>query len=86
MKLSSFAPTKSVDWDSFAEVDVTTGYLWWRKTARRAIRRKDGGYWHFVDTGEFTPDYQAETLARAWEARAQSTPDVSVLPTDSTPT
>lgn len=58
-----------LDLEFFATVDVETGVLFWKKKERRYIRRKYAGYWHFVDTGEFTPDHQAENLARAWEAQ-----------------
>lgn len=78
MKLSNFelVETKGkspLDWEYFAEVDVTTriGILWWKKehAERRKIRREYCGIWHFVDNGEFTPDFQAENLARAWRAK-----------------
>lgn len=74
MELSNFVLTqkkgKSVlDWEFFAEVDVTTGALWWKKTERKKIRKEYGGDWHFTDTGKFTPGFQAEELARAWKAK-----------------
>jgi hypothetical protein len=76
MELSNFKLTRTkgkseIDWEFFADVDVTTGSLWWKKTVRREIRRVYGGAgsWHFVDTGEFTPGFQAEALARAWSAQ-----------------
>jgi hypothetical protein len=75
MELSNFKLTRkkgtsAIDWEFIAEVDVTTGSLWWKKKERRQIRRVYGGSgWHFVDTGEFTPGFQAETLARAWSAQ-----------------
>ena len=73
MELSNFVKTKTkgkdiTDREYFAEVDVTTGKWWWKKTVRREIRRKSIGYWHFTDNGEFTPGSQAEALARSWEA------------------
>lgn len=74
MKLSNFVLTRkkgknALDWEFFADVDVTTGLLWWKKTERKEIRRKYAGHWHFVESGEFTPGVQAETLAQAWEAQ-----------------
>ena len=74
MKLSNFELEKT-EGDSlenrkyFALVDVTTGFLFWKKTSRVQIFRKYAGYWFFVSTGEYTPEYQAERLARSWAAR-----------------
>jgi hypothetical protein len=77
MKLSNFKFTHctgsivACDRIDFAEVDVETGALWWRNTRRRAIFRQWGNpHWAFVDTGEFTPEYQAEKLAAAATAQA----------------
>jgi hypothetical protein len=74
MKLSEFVLTHTngkspLDWEYFADVSVTTGALWWKRTERRKIWREYAGSWHFVDTGEFTPGFQAENLARAYAAR-----------------
>jgi hypothetical protein len=52
-----------------AEVDVTTGHLWWRRTERKKIFRERGWYWFFVDTGEYTPGTEVEKLSRAWKAQ-----------------
>jgi hypothetical protein len=53
-----------------AEVDVTTGFLFWKKTVRRQILRKsDWGNFFFTDTGRYCPGTQSEQLARAWEAQ-----------------
>ena len=49
-----------------ATVDVTTGFLWLKTTTNRKIG-KIGVSWAFEDTGQFTPDYKAEALARAYE-------------------
>lgn len=73
MILKNFQPIGTrgrsvLDREDLAEVDVETGFLFWKKTTRRAIRRYSAGYWHFVDTGEFTPGHQAERLERAYEA------------------
>jgi hypothetical protein len=74
MKLSNFKLTETkgknaLDLQYFATVDVTTGFLFWKKTRTRTIRREYAGYWHFTDDGKFTPGLQAETLARAWTAQ-----------------
>ena len=56
----------------FAFVDVTTksGILWWKKqtTIRRKIRRPYGGFWFFIDNGEFTPGHEIDNLERAFMA------------------
>ncbi len=73
MKLTEFVLTKTIgsnaiDWEYFADVSVTTGWLV-KKTVRRQIHRTFTGSWHFTDTGGFTPDCQAEALERAYRAR-----------------
>jgi hypothetical protein len=73
MKLSEFVLTHTkggglLSKEYFAEVSVTTGFLWWKRTERRKIYR-EGGYWSFMDSGEFTPKFQAEALERAYRAR-----------------
>lgn len=52
-----------------ATVDVTTGFLLWKKTEARKIQRKYGGCWYFVDTGKFTPIGVVGNLARAYTAQ-----------------
>jgi hypothetical protein len=74
MQLSNFALTRTkgksaIDFEYFADVDVTTGALWWKKTERKGIRREYVGSWNFVETGKFTPGQQAEELARAWKSK-----------------
>jgi hypothetical protein len=74
MKLSNFVLIRTkgnscIDFEYFAEVDVTTGSLWWKKTTRKTIKRNYIGSWHFTDTGKFTPGFQAEELERAWKAK-----------------
>lgn len=54
---------------TFAEVDVTTGALWWKKTERRKVFRRHG-FWAWVDSGDFTPDFAVERLERAAEAQS----------------
>lgn len=73
MKLSDFVledvkGSNAVDWVFIASVTVTTGMLWWQRTQRRTIRRRFAGCWYFEDTGQFTPDSQAECLERAFAA------------------
>jgi hypothetical protein len=73
MKLSNFqlerTEGKSLSDRVFvATVDVTTG-IFKKKVVRREIRRKYAGFWHFADTGKFTPLDYAERLARAWKAK-----------------
>ena len=74
--LSEFVLTKSI-FDGptpvkFASVTVTTESGFWpfkRKTiARREIACK-ASPWFYLDTGEFCPEWQAENLERAYEAR-----------------
>lgn len=74
MKLSNFKLTETkgknaLDLQYSATVDVTTGFFFWKKTQTRTIRREYCGYWHFADTGKYTPGSQAEELARAWTAQ-----------------
>ena len=78
MKLSNFCPTRTLGNSPLntvyvALVDVTTetGHLWWKKRRRvtHDIMRKFGECWYFVDTGEYTPGFQVETLERAYRAQ-----------------
>ena len=73
MKISNFrAYTKSGLGSrerEHATVDVTTGVLWWKKTEPRGVCRELGGYWFFVDSGQFTPRFDVESLARAYHAQ-----------------
>lgn len=73
MKLSNFQllETKGAPLcrEFLAEVDVTTGFWFWQKTQRVKIFREFAGSWYFVDSGKFTPEFQAEELARAWKAK-----------------
>jgi hypothetical protein len=75
MKLSNFEIVKVAGGtftpEYFAEVDVTTGMLWWKKTVRRQIHRKFADFWHFVDNGEFTPGFEAEKMERAAKAQGK---------------
>ena len=76
MKISNFTLDKvkgtnkfNIDKEYFASVDVETGFLFWKKKERRAIRKEFANHWHFVDTGEWTPGFEVESLARAWKAK-----------------
>lgn len=74
MKLSNFVlerveGTSILNRKYFATVDCQSGLLFWKKTMRRNICREYAGFWHFADTGKFTPGFQVEALARAWTAQ-----------------
>ena len=48
---------KGLDTDVFAEVDVTTGHLWWRKTVTRDVwLGASRAWWRFLPSGEKAPD------------------------------
>ena len=61
-KLVRTTGTNELNWEYFAEVDVTTRPFPFFKTRteRRVIHRKFGLPYHFVDTGKWTPGMQAE--------------------------
>ena len=72
MKLSNLhevrrSGTSPLNWKFTAQVDVTTGMLWWKKTQTRFIAKDYAGFWFFTDTGAFCPGVQAERLFRAVE-------------------
>ena len=76
MKLSNFKLIKTegtnpTDWRYYASIDVETrGIMFWRKHIEtKKIIRKFACFWHFVDTGKYTPMYEVENLARAWTAQ-----------------
>ena len=74
MKLSNFVLTDTtgtslVDRVFHATVDIETGVLWWKKKKCVKMIRVYAGFWHFVETGQFTPVIQAEALARSWTAK-----------------
>lgn len=73
MKFSNFRMieekgTNALDTTFLAEVDVTTGILWWKKTECRKVFKEYAGFWYFVDTGKFTPGIEIENLYRAYKA------------------
>ena len=58
MRFSDYTFIKAIinddlEYEYFAEVDVTTGILWWKKTKRRMVHSFPGRKWHFVDNGEY---------------------------------
>jgi len=78
MKISNFVPTHTFGREPLQRVQValvdvttTTGCLWWKKERRvtRDIMKRLGQCWFFVDTGEWTPGFQVETLERAYKAQ-----------------
>lgn len=74
MKLSNFRLDRvEGDWivnrKYFASVDVETGWLFWKKVERKNICRPFGGFYFFVDSGEFAPVLEVEKLARSWSAK-----------------
>lgn len=73
MKLTEFVLTEIVgsrpsEMEYFADVTVIEGLLF-KKYSRRKIHREFATHWHFVDSGEYTPGYQAEELERAFRAQ-----------------
>ena len=59
MVISNFKMIKKVkgnsgDYQCFAEIDVTTGFWWWKKTVTRPITIPfhEQRYWYFMDDGE----------------------------------
>jgi hypothetical protein len=79
MKISNFKIIKETGAYSskmyYAEVDVTTtkGFWLWKKccTERRIVCSHYGGAWFFIDTGEFTPGFEVDTLYRAYDAKKE---------------
>lgn len=73
MKLSNFKLIETkrdgILEEYIATVDVTTGFLWWKKTQKRQIWRYSGLFWCFVDNGGFVPEFQADTLALKWTSK-----------------
>ncbi len=52
-----------------AEVTVTTGKWFWKRSTRRQIARPSVGFWRFVDTGELCPGSQAHELESSFDAK-----------------
>ena len=71
MQLSNFVLIRTEgsspsNYSFFAEVDVETGFLFWKKKERKQIAKDFAGQWAFVDTGQYTPGWQAQELARSY--------------------
>jgi len=58
----------------FATVDVTTGYLWWKKTRELRIFRDYTSYWRFMGSGEYCLD-SVRNLETAHKAAKNISPD-----------
>lgn len=74
MKISNFKLLKTkgssaLNWVYYAEVDVTTGWWLWKKTETVKVFRPYGEFYRFLDSGKFTPGYELENLAAAWQAK-----------------
>jgi hypothetical protein len=72
MRLSRFRILKTVGGTTdtvFAEITVETGRWLWKKEQSRVIF-KDSLYWRFLDTGEFTPGTEVESMHSACKANA----------------
>jgi len=63
-KLIKTKGTNACNKEFTATIDVTTGFLWWKKTKTRTIFREYGSYWYFTDTGEYIPGFKVEKLGR----------------------
>ena len=80
MKISNFRNydrkgTTCLTYKYDAIVDVTTGFLWWKKTVVRRVHRKYASAWFFVDTGKFTQGYDVEALERSYRVNNGHTED-----------
>ena len=52
----------------FADVDIETGCLWWKKKTTIVVCKDRFSYaWKFKDTGNYTPSYLVEALFKAYE-------------------
>lgn len=74
MKVSNFrnyerTGTSCTSFEYDAEVDFTTGFLWWKKTVTRKIHRVYAEFWFWVDTGRFCQMNYVENLERAYKAQ-----------------
>lgn len=60
---------------AYADVEVQTGFFWWRKTTTKQVfapcysTLAHVGNWSFLESGEYTPGMQCERLYRACAAR-----------------
>ncbi len=73
MKISNFkasGPWAEDQTHRFATIDVTTGFLWWKKTVERQVyKEKYSVFWKFVSNGVLTPGFAVEALSDAYEAQ-----------------
>lgn len=78
MKFSNFNATKVLLISTalplvdtvYGTVDIITGFLWWKKTETKEVAAGIGGIvWYFPDTGDITPAFEVERLARAYKYR-----------------
>jgi hypothetical protein len=74
MKITNFRSmvhtgTSPLNWEFSAVVDVTTGFLWWKKTKEREVSRKFCEFWFFTDNGKLTPTFAVEDMERGYKAR-----------------
>lgn len=53
----------------YAEVDITTGWLWWKKVESKKVY-SEIVCWKWMDSGEFTPECVSK-LASAYLARTK---------------
>lgn len=52
----------------YASIDITTGFLWWRKTTRHWIRQSHIGMrWRFSDTNELVPEDACNQAFETWK-------------------
>jgi hypothetical protein len=69
MTITNFKPHGISGRFEFATVDVTTGFLWWKRTETADIFRNRYGFvWKWAKDGTFTPDSQVEQLEQAYLA------------------
>ena len=73
MKVTNFVPVENSRYFAtgrleFAEVDVMTGILWWKRSTKKKVSCTPLGTWFFIETGETCPGFMVENLARAWIA------------------
>jgi hypothetical protein len=69
MKVSNFRDYERtgdsiLNWRFTATIDVTTGYLWWKKTEPKKIAKKVLSNWFFMDGTGFTPGVDVELMEK----------------------
>jgi hypothetical protein len=77
MKITNFRNLIVKDSIATAQVDVTTGFWFWKKTETKVVVNKNvwtitgtviNVAWTWADTGKYTPDFEVEELHRAYQA------------------